>query len=106
MFNNSEVNPCFDKFGTTLPTRFSAEQFYFLKQYSTPINLNSLENINNFWNDIEVYQENSDNTYKNTYIFKTDKEGCQMIFCVLEVEDYICSSITNEKDKEKLHTDN
>jgi hypothetical protein len=50
MFNNSDSNPCFDQFddNETLPTRFSAEQFYFLKQYSAPINLNSLESVEKF----------------------------------------------------------
>ena len=105
MFKDPDSNPYFDQFSTTLPTRFSAEQFYFLKQYSTPVNLNALENINNFWDNITVCEPktNTDDvdTYKNSYIFKAQKteddQNYQMIFCVLQVEDYICSSIVNSE---------
>ena len=50
MFNDSDSNPCFDQFeeNETLSTRFSAEQFYFLKQYSTSVNLSALETIDSF----------------------------------------------------------
>lgn len=95
MFTDND--PYFDQFNTTLPTRFSAEQFYFLKQYSTPINLNSFESVQDFWTDVSCLEKADDDdiTYKNSYIFTKSKDGYQMIFCVLQVEDYICSSIVN-----------